>query len=89
MIATTYKQHQDRIARFMQGQDDLYWRGLKVTPDFDMVVDGNRVRPRLQSVSIGNCTYTRVKRYGVTDGSTGETRWTPKMFISPLCGQCC
>ena len=76
----TYEQYQKQIEKWMEGQDELYYQGYQVTPDFDMVINNRRVRPKVQK---RGCFPPRVKRVGQV-GPCGTT-WTPKMVITPLC----
>ena len=77
----TYQEWEAQQAQWMEGQDDLWWNGYKVTPAFDMVIDGQRIRPQTQHRP---CFPARVKRHGTTAGSC-PTVWMPKMHISPVC----
>lgn len=82
----TYQEWEAQQAQWMEGQDELFYKGYKVTPEFDMVMrsesgDLRRVRPQLQG---SNCFPTRVKRYGETNGRC-PTVWTPKMYSGPVC----
>lgn len=81
----TYQEWEARQAQWMEGQDNLFYKGHKVTPTFDMVMRNDaghlqRVRPKLQHAS---CYPTRVKRYGQVH--CGVRVYTPKMYVSAVC----
>lgn len=87
MQTITYEEYQARRARLLEGQDDLYYKGLQVTTDFDMVMTNDngvrqRVRPQLEVIGT-QCSVTRVKMQGTLQ--CGIMIITPQMNATPLC----